>query len=145
MGVLLWRGWGIDATMAQCFGNHEDKSSKGRQMPVVRRLIYPKLVVAPHPLRSTGARLNTIFTQSHPRWLLKSHRRPVSRMRFSAILHGADATARRSTSARVLPQRATFMLACCSPLFFRLQHCSSHAITASQYQRRPLNNSLAMV
>lgn len=34
MGVLLWRGWGIDAAMAQCFGNHEDTASKGRQMPV---------------------------------------------------------------------------------------------------------------
>ncbi|KAA1469793.1 branched-chain alpha-keto acid dehydrogenase E1-alpha subunit [Dentipellis sp. KUC8613] len=34
MGVLLWRGWGIDSAMAQCFGNQEDFSSKGRQMPV---------------------------------------------------------------------------------------------------------------
>jgi 2-oxoisovalerate dehydrogenase E1 component alpha subunit len=35
LGVLLWRGWGIDAAMAQCFGNEQDVSSKGRQMPVV--------------------------------------------------------------------------------------------------------------
>jgi len=34
MGVLLWRGFGIDNVMAQCFGNEEDKSGKGRQMPV---------------------------------------------------------------------------------------------------------------
>ncbi|KAJ4482312.1 thiamine diphosphate-binding protein [Lentinula aciculospora] len=34
MGVLLWRGFGLDNVMAQCFGNHEDTSSKGRQMPV---------------------------------------------------------------------------------------------------------------
>lgn len=34
MGVLLWRGFGIDAIMAQCFGNLEDKSGKGRQMPM---------------------------------------------------------------------------------------------------------------
>ncbi|KAH9980222.1 branched-chain alpha-keto acid dehydrogenase E1-alpha subunit [Lactifluus volemus] len=34
LGVLLWRGWGIDATMAQCFGNEQDLSGKGRQMPV---------------------------------------------------------------------------------------------------------------
>ncbi|KAH9065371.1 branched-chain alpha-keto acid dehydrogenase E1-alpha subunit [Lactarius vividus] len=34
LGVLLWRGWGIDAAMAQCFGNEQDKASKGRQMPV---------------------------------------------------------------------------------------------------------------
>lgn len=35
MGVLLWRGFTIDAAMAQCFGNEEDTSTKGRQMPVV--------------------------------------------------------------------------------------------------------------
>lgn len=34
MGVLLWRGFGIDNVMAQCFGNADDKSGKGRQMPV---------------------------------------------------------------------------------------------------------------
>ncbi|OJA17210.1 hypothetical protein AZE42_00229 [Rhizopogon vesiculosus] len=33
-GVLLWRGFTIDSIMAQCFGNHEDTSGKGRQMPV---------------------------------------------------------------------------------------------------------------
>ena len=35
MGVLIWRGFGIDQVMAQCFGNENDKSGKGRQMPVV--------------------------------------------------------------------------------------------------------------
>ncbi|CAE6502536.1 unnamed protein product [Rhizoctonia solani] len=34
MGVLLWRNFGIDRVMAQCFGNEDDKSTKGRQMPV---------------------------------------------------------------------------------------------------------------
>ncbi|KAK2465733.1 hypothetical protein APHAL10511_002277 [Amanita phalloides] len=34
MGVLLWRGFGIDNVMAQCFGNEEDAAGKGRQMPV---------------------------------------------------------------------------------------------------------------
>ncbi|GLB38238.1 putative branched-chain alpha-keto acid dehydrogenase E1-alpha subunit [Lyophyllum shimeji] len=34
MGVLLWRGFGIDNIMAQCFGNEADTSGKGRQMPV---------------------------------------------------------------------------------------------------------------
>ncbi|TRM64141.1 thiamine diphosphate-binding protein [Schizophyllum amplum] len=33
-GVLLWRGFGIDNIMAQCLGNEEDMSTKGRQMPV---------------------------------------------------------------------------------------------------------------
>ena len=35
LGVLLWRGWEIDSAMAQCFGNEQDTSGKGRQMPVV--------------------------------------------------------------------------------------------------------------
>ncbi len=35
MGVLLWRGFTYDEVMAQCFGNHEDASTKGKQMPVV--------------------------------------------------------------------------------------------------------------
>ena len=35
MGALLWRGYGLDNIMAQCFGNQEDSSTKGKQMPVV--------------------------------------------------------------------------------------------------------------
>ncbi|KAK7048553.1 2-oxoisovalerate dehydrogenase subunit alpha [Favolaschia claudopus] len=34
MGVILWRGYGLDAIMAQCFGNMDDTAGKGRQMPV---------------------------------------------------------------------------------------------------------------
>ncbi|KXN81781.1 2-oxoisovalerate dehydrogenase subunit alpha, mitochondrial [Leucoagaricus sp. SymC.cos] len=34
MGILLWRGFTIDDAMAQCFGNENDRSGKGRQMPV---------------------------------------------------------------------------------------------------------------
>ncbi|KAF8073875.1 branched-chain alpha-keto acid dehydrogenase E1-alpha subunit [Lyophyllum atratum] len=34
MGVLLWRGFGLDNVMSQCFGNENDTSGKGRQMPV---------------------------------------------------------------------------------------------------------------
>jgi len=43
MGVLLWRGFTIDAAMAQCFGNEEDTSTKGRQMPVVGKLVLSSL------------------------------------------------------------------------------------------------------
>ncbi|CAL1712485.1 unnamed protein product [Somion occarium] len=34
MAVLLWRGFGFDEIMAQCFGNHEDTCTKGKQMPI---------------------------------------------------------------------------------------------------------------
>ncbi|OJT12847.1 2-oxoisovalerate dehydrogenase subunit alpha, mitochondrial [Trametes pubescens] len=33
-GVLLWRGWGYDNVMNQCFGTHLDVCGKGKQMPV---------------------------------------------------------------------------------------------------------------
>ncbi|KAF7979198.1 hypothetical protein HWV62_43128 [Athelia sp. TMB] len=33
-GILLWRGFGLHNIMSQCFGNEDDTSSKGRQMPV---------------------------------------------------------------------------------------------------------------
>ena len=35
MGVLLWRGFSYDSVMGQCFGNQDDTSTKGKQMPVV--------------------------------------------------------------------------------------------------------------
>jgi len=34
VGVLLWRKLPVEEYMAQCFGNDEDKATKGRQMPV---------------------------------------------------------------------------------------------------------------
>ena len=45
MGVLLWRGFGIDQVMNQCFGNHGDLSGKGRQMPVVSINLYISIVL----------------------------------------------------------------------------------------------------
>ena len=39
MGVLLWRGFTYDSVMAQCVGNYEDTSTKGKQMPVVSKLL----------------------------------------------------------------------------------------------------------
>ncbi|KZV67085.1 branched-chain alpha-keto acid dehydrogenase E1-alpha subunit [Peniophora sp. CONT] len=34
LGVILYRGWGLKATMNQCFGNYEDAATKGKQMPI---------------------------------------------------------------------------------------------------------------
>jgi TPP-dependent pyruvate/acetoin dehydrogenase alpha subunit len=50
MGVLLWRGFSLDAVMAQCFGNEEDTSGKGRQMPVVSHQLEgfrPRTIILP--------------------------------------------------------------------------------------------------
>lgn len=35
-GVLLFRGFGYDNVMNQCFGTYLDSSSQGKQMPIVR-------------------------------------------------------------------------------------------------------------
>jgi TPP-dependent pyruvate/acetoin dehydrogenase alpha subunit len=69
LGVLLWRGWGIDAAMAQCFGNEQDKSGKGRQMPVVHDFASKSLPTSPPDWKytcSTGVLPNITSTQSHP-------------------------------------------------------------------------------
>jgi hypothetical protein len=55
MGVLLWRGFGLDNVMAQCFGTEEDTSGKGRQMPVVSTFqsllnVLSQLGPSPRPL-----------------------------------------------------------------------------------------------
>lgn len=67
MGVLLWRGFTIDDVMAQCFGNEEDGSGKGRQMPVV--CIFFLMNTSQNILkrRSILARPNTTFIQSRRR------------------------------------------------------------------------------
>ena len=82
MGVLLWRGFPIEKVMAQCFGNEEDTSGKGRQMPVVCELAAS----SQHSLNenetkiSTLAPQNTTFTQ-YPHLLRhKYHKQQVWRM-----------------------------------------------------------------
>ena len=67
MGVLLWRGFTIDNIMAQCFGNEEDGSGKGRQMPVVCFLFLKNTSQNNLERRSILARLNITFTQSRRR------------------------------------------------------------------------------
>lgn len=65
MGVLLWRGFGIDNVMAQCLGNEEDTSGKGRQMPVASLSVHshPDLVNPPNIISTLDPR-NTISTPS---------------------------------------------------------------------------------
>ena len=72
MGVLLWRGFTIDDAMAQCFGNENDKSGKGRQMPVVclfffftqeHQLIFTYSLLVACSKNSTSAHRNIISTQ----------------------------------------------------------------------------------
>jgi hypothetical protein len=87
MGVLLWRGFSLDKVMAQCLGNEEDTSGKGRQMPVVCELATSRLIVTHLNVNQTYiyehsilAPPNTTFTQ-YPQLLQhKYHKQPVWRM-----------------------------------------------------------------
>ena len=91
MGVLLWRGFSVDAAMAQCFGNEEDAATKGRQMPVVRRThdIFSSLAIdSPFSILDPQS---TTFTLSLPRLPLRSPKLPESDTRSSVIpLHGVE-------------------------------------------------------
>jgi hypothetical protein len=85
MGVLLWRGFTVDAAMAQCFGNEEDAATKGRQMPVVGNACDGfSLSIVDSPF-STLVLQNITFTPSLPRSRLKSHRLRGSATRSNVI------------------------------------------------------------
>ena len=78
MGVLLWRGFGIDAAMAQCFGNEEDMGTKGRQMPVVGQIHdAPPLLITYGPFSILVLR-NITSIRSLPLSLLRSRKPPES-------------------------------------------------------------------
>ena len=81
MGVLLWRGFTYDDVMAQCFGNCEDTSTKGKQMPVVRLPRASSIEVRSSRLHvtslSTLARGSTTSILSHHHWRRKSHKLQV--------------------------------------------------------------------
>jgi len=52
MGILLWRGFGLDEVMAQCLGTVNDTSSKGKQMPIVSLAIASVFAPRSIPLRT---------------------------------------------------------------------------------------------
>jgi len=81
MGVLLWRGFGIDAAMAQCFGNEEDMGTKGRQMPVVGQIHNASLLSITYGPFSILALQNITSILSLPLLLLRSHKLPESATR----------------------------------------------------------------
>lgn len=75
--------------MAQCFGNEEDTSGKGRQMPVVRLIAARYLQFTRCDALSTSAPLRTTFTPS----LLPSQPRfpKLRALRTLSAEHRADA------------------------------------------------------
>ena len=81
MGVLLWRGFGIDAAMAQCFGNEEDMGTKGRQMPVVGRIHNASLLSVTYGPFSILVLRNTTSIPSLPLSLPRSRKPPESATR----------------------------------------------------------------
>jgi len=81
MGVLLWRGFGIDAAMAQCFGNEEDMGTKGRQMPVVRQIHDPSQLSVTYCPFSISVLQNITSIPSLLLSLLRSRKPPESATR----------------------------------------------------------------
>lgn len=112
MGVLLWRGFGIDAAMAQCFGNEEDTSTKGRQMPVVGNFgqqFHLSIINCPF---SILAPRSIIFIPSLPPSPLRSRKLPESDTRSSAILNVGERIALPSFLVKVLHLRVISMQEC---------------------------------
>lgn len=146
LGVLLWRGWGIDAAMAQCFGNEHDKSGKGRQMPVVR--VFTPNPSAHNPDRSaicsTGVLPSITSTQFRLHWLHRSHKLPGSPTRFNAIQRGGVRTVRQFILAKGQRPRAISTRECSLPLSSHLQPFSSPVTMALPFRRPPQNSILAM-
>jgi hypothetical protein len=135
LGVLLWRGWEIDNAMAQCFGNEQDTSGKGRQMPVVHTFPSSDFSLHPSPdrnklFRSIGVLPNTIFTPFHLRWPHRSHRPQGSLTRFDAIRYGGVRTAQLYILARGQRPRATSTRGCYLHPRFPPRHSSSPVTTA---------------
>lgn len=112
MGVLLWRGFSVDAAMAQCFGNEEDAATKGRQMPVVRRThdIFSSLAIdSPFSILDPQS---TTFTLSLPRLPLRSPKLPELDTRSSVIPSVEERTAQPCFSVRAPHQRVISMQEC---------------------------------
>jgi hypothetical protein len=145
MGVLLWRGFGIDNVMSQCFGNADDTSGKGRQMPVVSSFhhfsvyhIYKNLF-----LNSTSARPPTISTPSHLPSQRKYRKRLALHTPSNAPHPGAAAPLPHASSARVLHRRVTFTQGCSWPPPSRLPHSSSRGTTGLRSPRLQPNSTMA--
>ncbi len=81
MGVLLWRNFGLDNVMAQCFGTQDDTSGKGRQMPVVCALACVSMH-ASSPVSSILVLRSIISIQSHLPLQHRSHKQPAWRMHY---------------------------------------------------------------
>jgi hypothetical protein len=144
LGVLLWRGWGIDAAMAQCFGNEQDMASKGRQMPVVLSFSFLKrrisILIADEC--STGVLRNTTSTRSRPLWPHRSLKQLALLMPSDVIQHEEAKTVLQFILGKGQRLRATFMRACYLHLLSHRQPSSLRAITALPYQRRPQSSIL---
>jgi hypothetical protein len=140
MGVLLWRGFSVDAAMAQCFGNEEDAATKGRQMPVVRNTcdIFPQFVI--NGSFSILVPQSTISIRSLPRLPLRSHKLQESDTRSSVIPNVGERIAQLYFSVRVLHPRAISMQECYWHPQFHLRHYLLRGIMDSPYPHHHQNN-----
>lgn len=113
MGVLLWRGFSVDAAMAQCFGNEEDAATKGRQMPVVGMTLYSPPLLVIHSSFSISVLRNITFTPFPPLWLLRSPKLPGSGTRSNVIPSGKGGIVQPYSLVKGPHRRAISMQECC--------------------------------
>ena len=87
VGVLLWRGLNPEEFMNQCFGNENDIASKGRQMPVVRYLLFFYLPIGSPkpPFTSILVPQNTTSIQYLHLWRPRYLKQPVLAMHLNGI------------------------------------------------------------
>ena len=112
MGVLLWRGFGVDAAMAQCLGNEEDAATKGRQMPVVGKLCQELSLLIIHRPSSILVPRSITSIPSLPLLALRFHKPPESDTRSNAIPNVEEIIAQPYFSVKVPHLRAISMLEC---------------------------------
>jgi hypothetical protein len=146
MGVLLWREFGIDNIMNQCFGNQSDISGKGRQMPVVSIYRISDSQQADHDrqLDSISARRPTISTLSLPHSPRRYPRPPVLHTPFEGRHPAAIAPSPCVSLAKVQPLRVTSTPACCWHLPSHHLLCSSPVTTGSRSLLQRQSSSMGM-
>lgn len=98
--------------MAQCFGNHEDTSTKGKQMPVVSQCLVD-FFASYSTFLSISDQESIISTLYPPLWQHKFLRRLALHLHSSEIQHEEGEIVLRFTLAKAPLLKVISTLGCC--------------------------------